>query len=1084
MAQNQNHNTNGRRREGIASHAIRRPIGTMAITAVVIVLGFFFFDRLPVDLLPEINYPEIRVTVNYPGTAPEVMEQQITRVLETNLASTENLIRIASRASEGRTNVNLYFDYGTNIDLAIQDASRNLELARTQMPADIEPPRLYKWDPSQDPVYEAGFSSTVRTPIEVRDWMENELAPQLLAIRGVGGVEVAGGLLREMQVIVDIARLNSYGLTMNDVTTALADENRDIAAGQVTSDRFDVMAKTDGRFVSIDDVANVRLSIPGSDRTIDMLEIAQVKDTHREERLFAHLNGEPSMRLSVTKLPDSNTLEVIAGVRSELDRLEGSGFIPRDINFQTTTDQSFFINSSIGAVSTAAILGGVLAMLVVLLFLGSLRKSFVIGLSIPIAIMATFAMMGMGNLTLNIMSLGGLALGVGLLLDNAIVMLENVFRHNEELNKSPEDAAHEGAAEVSSAVVASTMTNLAAVLPFLLITGLAAMIFQELILTISFAILASLAAALTIVPMLAALLSKVKYRSGLEGSRFNRSFNSGLRRLTGWYGSALERVLRFRWVLVGGAFLLLAGTLYLMDDLGNEFLPQVDDGNYSVYMGLPPGAPPHITYEYAVWIEQAIDEMPYVENVFSLVGGHLSGGVISERPGTARFSVNLVPASERREMSPNAWVDMMQAKLDSLAIPGARVNAGPPSISGIRTNPAGSQISIGIVGDDVDVLDQIGRDLLFELEDIPGLINFDLSRDDRSPLLQVDVDRERAIALGLNVAEVGDAVRVAVMGDIPTRFATGSAEYDIRVMLPRDTVKDDEDLSQILMFRSDGGPVPLGDIASFRLADGPAHIERENQVRVMRLDGEVNPNISDVGTINNHIRERMAGYELPQGYSLIYGGEEEAIQETNRTLFIVTLLAIFLVFVVMAVQYERLANPLVILAAVPLALIGVGAALLITGTNLSAPVLLGVILLVGIVVNNAILLVEYIEIGKREQQLDPFQAVVQAGKIRFRPILMTTLTTVFGMLPLAIGLGEGSELMRPLAIAVVGGLLVSMFLTLFVVPSLYLLVNSFSEWLKGLLTGDGRAELQSSGEGINGRNKIEKQPEGLQQQES
>lgn len=1059
MAKQIKNRTNGQRREGIASHAIRRPIGTMAITAVVIVLGFFYLDRLPVDLLPEINYPEIRVTVNYPGTAPEVMEQQITRVLETNLASTENLIRIASRASEGRTNVNLYFDYGTNIDLAIQDASRNLELARTQMPADIEPPRLYKWDPSADPVYEAGFSSTVRSPIEVRDWMENELAPQLLAIRGVGGVEVAGGLVREMQVIVDIDRLNSYGLTMNDVTTSLAEENRDIAAGQVTSDRFDVMAKTDGRFLSIDDVANVKLRIPGTSRTIDMLEIAEVKDTHREERLFARLNGEPSMRLSVTKLPDANTLQVIEGVRSELDRLEGSGFIPRDINYQTTTDQSFFINSSIGAVGTAAILGGVLAMLVVLLFLGSLRKSFVIGLSIPIAIMATFAMMGMGNLTLNIMSLGGLALGVGLLLDNAIVMLENVFRHNEELKKSPEDAAHEGAAEVSSAVVASTMTNLAAVLPFLLITGLAAMIFQELILTISFAILASLAAALTLVPMLAALLSKIKYRSGLETSRFNRGFNSGLRKLTGFYGNSLQKVLRFRWLLVISAFLLLAGTLYLMDDLGNEFLPQVDDGNFSVYMSLPPGAPPHTTYEYATWIEGAIDEMPHVENVFSLVGGHLSGGVISERPGTARFSVNLVPASQRRDLTPNQWVDMMQAKLDSLAIPGARVNASPPSISGIRTNPAGSQISIGIVGDDVDVLDRIGRDLLFELDDIPGLINFDLSRDDRSPLLQVDVDRERAVALGLKVADVGDAVRTAVMGDVPTRFATGSAEYDIRVMLPRDVVKDDEDLGRILMFRADGRPVPLSDIASFRLTDGPAHIERENQVRVMRLEGEVNPNISDVGTVNNHIRERMENYDLPQGYSLIFGGEEEAIQETNRTLFIVTLLAIFLVFVVMAVQYERLANPLVILVAVPLALIGVGAALLITGTILSAPVLLGVILLVGIVVNNAILLVEYIEIGISNQQ-EPFDAVVEAGKIRFRPILMTTLTTVCGMLPLAVGLGEGSELMRPLAIAVVGGLLVSMFLTLFIVPSLYLIVNSFSVWLKQTLTGDDASEMK------------------------
>ncbi|MCC5913701.1 MAG: efflux RND transporter permease subunit [Balneolaceae bacterium] len=339
------HSTNGQRKEGLSSHAIRRPIGTMAITSVVIVLGFFFLDRLPVDLLPEISYPQIRVTVNYPGTAPEVMEQQITRVLEQNLAATENLIRITGRASEGRTNIEMYFDYGTDIDVALQDASRNLEFARTQMPQDIEPPRIFKYDPSQDPVFVAGFGSTMRSPIEVRDWMENELAPQLQALQGVGGVQVAGGLERELQVVVDIVRLNSYNLTMNDITSTLAEENRDIAAGQVTSNRFDVMAKTDGRFTSVEDIEGVRLRIPDTDRTVLMSEVAEVRDTNREERLFVRLNQEPSMELSITKLPEANTLEVIDRVRAEMNRLEGSGFIPADIQYQTTRDQSFFINS-------------------------------------------------------------------------------------------------------------------------------------------------------------------------------------------------------------------------------------------------------------------------------------------------------------------------------------------------------------------------------------------------------------------------------------------------------------------------------------------------------------------------------------------------------------------------------------------------------------------------------------------------------------------------------------------------------------------------------------------------------------------
>ena len=1053
--------------KGVSSSSIRRPIGTMAIASVVIVLGFFFLDRLAVDLLPEINYPQIRVTVNYPGTAPEVMEEQITRVLETNLASTENLISLESRASEGRTNVNLIFEYGTDIDLAIQDASRNMELARTQMPPDIEPPRLYKFDPAQDPVYEAGFTSDTRSPLEVRDWLENNLTPQLLSIYGVGGVEVAGGQIREMQVILDQERLRSYNLTLNDVEEAIEGENIDIAAGQVTSETFDVMAKTDGRFESAGDIENVMLSIPNSNRRIKLSEVANVKDTHQFQRIFARMNGENATQLSVTKLPDANTVQVVDNVNSELERLEASGFIPDDIEFESTRDASFFIRSSIDSVSTAAILGGTLAMMVVLLFLGSLRKSFVIGLSIPIAIMATFSMMGMGGLTLNIMSLGGLALGVGLLLDNSIVMLENIFRHKDNLGKESDPSAHEGSKEVTSAIIAATLTNLAAVTPFLLITGLAAMIFQELILTISFAIVASLAVALTLVPMLSALFTKVKYRSGLETSRFHTGFNRGLKWFTEKYKNAARFTLKLRYGVVALGFALLAVVWVLSDDLGNEFLPPVDDGNVSVWMGLPPGAPPDKTNEAALKVEEVIESMPHIENVFSITGGHLSGGILNERPGTARFAIQLSPASQR-DMSGEQWSEQMQSRLDEMEIPGARLNASPPSIDGIRTNLAGADVSIGVVGDDIDVLDGIGRELVNKLDDIEGLNNVEIARDDRSPLMNIEVDRERASSYDLNVSEVGNAVRAAVDGTVPTRFSTTGAEYDVRVMFPRDQVRHNEDLGDINIFRHDGNPVRLRDVASFTLGDGPAHIERENQVRILRVNGEVNTRVSDVGTVNDEIRERLVGYDMPEQYNLIYGGEEEVIQETQRNLALVTLLAIFMVFVVMAVQYERLANPIVILTAVPLSLIGVGALLLLTGTNLSAPVMLGVILLVGIVVNNAILLVEYIEIGRKEG-LSPMEAAVEAGGIRLRPIMMTTLTTVFGMLPLAIGIGEGAELMQPLAIAVVGGLLISTLLTLFVVPSLYLIISGAADKIKYWLTGiDPQDQMGYATEGVNG----------------
>ena len=1052
------------RRSSPANWSIRRPVGTLALASVVFVLGLFFLDRLPIDLLPEIDNPQIRVTVNYPGTAPEVMEEQVTRVLERNLAATEGLTRIYSRASEGRTNVNLMFEQGTNLDLALQDASRHMEMARTQLPPDIDPPRLYRFDPAQDAIWQAGFSSTVRSETEVRDWVEHQLAPQLLSIHGVSGVEAAGGQVREMQVVVDQQRLHSYGLTMDHLVMALEAENIDMAAGWVTSDTFDVMAKTDGLFESAEDIENVLISLPDNpegdneDRRIRLYEVAEVEDGYHEQRLFARLNGVDAAQVSVFKLPDANTVEVVDEVTETIEQLERTGFIPEDIEFATTEDPRHFIRGSISAVGTAAILGGILAMAMVLLFLGSLRKSFVIGLSIPIALMATFAMMGAGGLTLNVISLGGLALGVGLLLDNGIVMLENIFRHREQLHKSPEDAAHDGSREVVSAITAGTLTNLAAVAPFLLITGMAAAIFQELILTISFAILATLAAALTVIPMLAALLAKVRFESGLNRTRIIRGFNALIDRLREAYRAVLPRVLQFRWLVIVLALGGLAGSAQLADQLGQEFLPPVDDGDVGVRMSLPPGTPPDENDRAARQVEEAINEMPHVENVFTLVGGHLSGGVISERPGTSRFNVQLTQATERPDMSAGRWVAEMQERLDELDLPGARINVSPPSISGLQFTVGGTDLSIGIIGEDLDGLRDTAREMVANIEDIEGLEGVEVGREDQSPLLSIDVDRERAADLGLNVSDVGETVRNAVEGAVPTQYVTTNREYDVRVRLPNEDVSDTDTLGNLLVFRENGQAIPLRDVAEFSLGEGPAHIERENQNRVVRVNADINTEIVDVATVMEQVEARVGDMDIPEEYSLLYGGQWDTIQETNREMLLAVLLAVFLVFVVLAVQYERLSNPLVILTAAPLSLIGVVGILWASSTPLSAPVMIGVILLIGVVVNNAILLVEYIEIGRREQGLSPREAIVEAGVLRLRPILMTTSTTVLGMTPLAIGLGEGAEIMRPLALAVVGGLLTAMILTLFVVPCIYLIVSNFSERLKSWLTGQTPAK--------------------------
>jgi hydrophobe/amphiphile efflux-1 (HAE1) family protein len=1038
---------------GLPSTSIRRPVGTLMLTAVVIVLGVFFLGGLPLDLLPSITYPQLRANVTNRGVEPQVLEETVAKPLEAALSTTENLIRIETDVSEGRVGVNLHFAYGTDIDFALQDASKNLDRARSAMPQEADAPTIFKFDPSQQPIYEVAFSSATRDLVSLRDWVEYRLRPQLLTIEGVASVDISGGLVREIQVTMDQERLRSYGLTVSQVIDAIRAANQDVAAGRVSSSTREIVGKTAGKFRSVDDVRNVLLSVPARGTRIPLSEIADVQDTHREQRLWARLDGIPAVRMNVRKQPNANTVTVAEEVHNRIQDLDGSQFIPGDINYQTIQNQATFIRNSISSVRNAALLGAGLAMLVVMMFLGSLRKTFIIGLAIPIAILATFVMMGAGNLTLNIMSLGGLALGVGLLIDNSIVMLENIFRHREEGHEDVEQAAHEGAGEVQSAVIASTATNLAAVVPFLLISGLAALIFRELILTISFAILASLLVALTVVPMLSAQLAKVRFTSGIHDLRPLVAFDRGVGRVRDLYARMAPRVIRYRWAVIGVAILALVGTTQLTKNLGNEFLPQVDDGNASVFIGMPPGVSAEETNRVTLAVEEMVREMPGVVTQFATAGGQFWGGSTSETAGRGSITIVLEPADERG-MSAQQWVQQLQERVDARGFPGARVFVRPPSIRGLRTNSSGSPVALTVTGDELDELRAIGEELVFRLRGIPGLENLTPSADEATPQLAIELDRERAGYLGLNVATVGQTLRTALDGTVATRFTAGNQEFDLRVMLPREKFTSPEDVGSVALFpgAAGGAPVYLRDVARVYTAAGPTQINRENQNRIFRLTGDVINEVASVGVVNDSIRARIAGMQIPDGYGIIIGGEEEAIRESNRQMAIVVGLAIFLVFVVLAVQYESVVNPFVIIFAIPLSLIGVGLLLWLTGTPMSAPVLLGVILLAGIVVNNAILLVEYAE-RAREEGMSRFDAIVRAGSTRMRPILMTTLTTVSGMLPLAFGIGQGSELMQPLAIAVVGGLSISMALTLFVVPSAYLIFNDGADRLGAFLTG-------------------------------
>ena len=1044
---------------GVASWSIRRPIGTVVLTMVALVLGTVFIGDIPLDLLPRIVYPQIRVNVSNPGVEPMVMEETVAKPLESALSTTEGITRLETDIGEGRAGVTLHFPYGVNPDIALQNASTNLNRARSQLPEEASPPTIGKSDPSQMPVYEVAFSSNERDLVSLRTWVDDRLRPQLLMVEGVASVDVSGGLVREVQVTLDQERLQSYGITVSEVINALRTANQDVAAGRIGSLEHEVVGKTEGKFRSVAEIRGMLLEVGGG-RRVPLSEVATVEDTHQRQRLWARLNGVQAVRMSIRKQPDGNTVAIAQNIEDKITSLESSNFIPGDIAHEIIRDQAGFIRNSLYSVQEAAVLGALLSMVIVLLFLGSLRKTIVIGLAIPIAILATFVLMGMANLTLNIMSLGGLALGVGMLVDNSIVMLENIFRKRDEEGISdPEEAAHEGAAEVSSAVVAATTTHIVAVVPFLLITGLTSLIFRELILTISFAIAASLAVALTLVPMLSAQLSKIRFSSGIGNSRPIMAFDRGMDRLRRSYRNAARATLQRRWLVVAGSVACLAATVFLTRNLGSEFLPQVDDGSVGISMSLRPGSTPEQTNALSLELEAMVKEMPHIRSMFATAGGAAFGGGTANSSGRGNIDVRLVPVSER-DMSADEWVRVLQDKINARGFPGSRVFVRPPRIQGLRTNFAGSDISIAIQGDDLAVLQNIAREVAQTARGIPGLQNMEASTEEASPILSVRLDRERAGYLGLNVATVGQTLRTALDGTVATRYAEGNREFDVRVMLPREKFTSPEDLGAVALFPSGaagGSPIYLRDVADVGTKLAPTGIRRENQSRLIRMNGDVVTETATIGEVTDSLRRRLAGMELPDGYGLILGGEDEAIRDNNRQIAMVAFLAVFLVFVVMAIQYESVINPLVILVAVPLSLVGVGLALWLTNTPLSAPVLLGVILLAGIVVNNSILLVEYAEQYREKMHVSLEEAALHAGATRLRPILMTTLTTLLGMLPLALGIGEGTEMMQPLAIAVIGGLSISTVLTLLVVPSTYVSAHTVGNRLKAWLTGDRKS---------------------------
>jgi multidrug efflux pump subunit AcrB len=1041
---------------GLSTWSVRHPIGVVMLTLAVMVLGGFALGSLNLDLLPRITYPDIRVRVLDPGVPAAVMEDEVTRLLEEQLAATEGAIAIQSETREGRSAVDLSFRYGEDIDRALRDASTRLDQARRFLPETVEPPVIYKSDPFQLPVAEYVVSSSLRDSVELRDWVEYNLSRSLLTLPGIAAAEVGGGLEREISIVADQYRLAGVGLDLLNLRDTLQAANRDIPAGRLMMTDGEISGRIGGRLDKAAAIIDLPLrqageadppgaARPDNDRAarappglLRVGDVARVIDGAAAERLRIRLDDEPGIKLSIQKQPLENTVSVVERVDAALATLVEQAQIPPDISVRKVSDQARYIRASLRNAAQAALTGAALAMFVVYLFLGSVRRTLIIGSAMPIAVLVTFILMAAFGLNLNIMTLGGLALGVGMLVDSTIVMLENIQRH-QRLGEQPVPAAVNAAQEVTSAIVASTSTNLAAVLPFLFIGGLVGLLFRELIFTISAAILASMIVALTLVPALASRVPATR-----EGW-LRRGIDRGVGALQAAYGWLLERLLPLRWLVVAGFSAWLALTVPSFLTGAQQFLPELDEGDVQIALRADDGISVEEMDRMTRQVEAIVAVQPEVDAVFTTVGGWVFGRSAWENPNRGGIQVLLRPSAARDGLTSDAFIERLKRLVRDAAIPGLSTYYYTSGVRGIRFNRGDDDVSLRFQGPDLAQLIDLADAAVLRLKEVPSLANVQHSNEEVSRELSVSVDRRRAASYGLSVEDIGAVLRFALEGETVTELIDDDRGVAVRLRLDRDDVGAPGDIESIILFGNTGErrPIRLGDIAEVQVLPQPGGIMRDRQQRVV----EVSASVAGDATLETAIGAALAALAdlpLPRGYSFYEAGALDTLNEGRDLGRILLALALFLVLVVMAVQYESLRNPLIILLSVPFALIGVVLGLQVTDTPLSMPVWLGLIMLAGIVVNNAIVLVEFIEI-RRTEGAAMAEAIVSAARLRLRPILMTTLTTVLGMLPLALAFGEGSEMLQPLAIVIVWGLGFSLFVSLLLVPMVYRILGRRGE---------------------------------------
>jgi HAE1 family hydrophobic/amphiphilic exporter-1 len=1023
------------------------------ISAVITLLGVISLTRLPVDLMPEFEQPQLNVRTSYPGVGPLEIEELITRPMEQAVGAVPGITRVESSSSEGNSQIRLSFDWGSDLGDAADEVRTRVDRLRNRLPEDADPPTIFKFDSNQLPVMQVGIEGDY-DPVTLREVAQNEIAPRFERVDGVAAVTVNGGVRREIHVDLSKEKTTALNLSVSTVVQALRQENQNTPLGEIYQGDSTFLVRSQGQFQSIEDIRNLvvmtRQGVP-----VYLRDIADVQDTTEQRRSFMRINGRPGIQLQVQKQSGKNTVAVAALVRAEVDRVNQE--VP-GIKMTITQDNSVFIRRAIDNVQEHAMVGGILVVLIIFAFLRDLRSTLIVCTSIPVSVVGTFALLFFGGFTLNTMTFGGLALGIGMIVDASIVVLENTHRHLH-MGKDRMTAALEGSEEVWSAILASTLTHIAVFVPLLFLSGTASIMFTQLSYVVVFSLAMSLFVAVTIVPVLCSRWLKTPDEEARATGMMAAFYRASERFLEGMderYRRAIHVALNHRPTVIGGAAAVVVAAVLLYPMVSVELVTQTDEGEVNINAELPVGTRIERTEEALLRLEEIVRER-VPEAVTIMTNGGSSGNSWQTGGGNThrgQIRVLLVPRDQRPRTNEEIAI-ALRRKLQG-ALPGVQVRANPSggnnqimrflSGGGYSNNNSGgsSRLQVEIRGHDLDDARRVAQDVRSVMEDTPGVADVNIGREEGRPEIAVRVDRPKAAMLGMSVGSVASTIQTNVAGTAAAQFRERGNEYPVVVRLREADRQEISDVGDVLLSTPTGQVVPAKNVLAVNRESGPVQIDRKNMERVTRVNAETEIPLSEAVEA---VQERIGQVQRPPDFSVGFGSEVEEQARSFQQLRMVLILAVLLVYAVMASQYESLRDPFIIMFSVPVAAIGVVLSLLVTGSSFSMQAYIGIIMLAGIVVSNAILLVDYVNTLRRRDGLPIREAVELGGRTRLRPILMTSIATMLGLVPMAIGVGEGGELQAPLARVVIGGLLTSTLVTLVLVPAVYTL---FEEGFSGI----------------------------------